>query len=205
MPSVKKPSSLLIASKNLHKIRETKDILKEVLAIDLFTLRDFPTYAPAEESGGTFEENAILKATQAATELGMPTLADDSGIVVPALQGKPGIFSSRYAGLEATDADNRKKLLLDMEDFLEEDRFAYYHCSIAFSTPDKLQKCSEGKCEGKLLTQERGGDGFGYDPLFVKHEYSKTFSELKESIKNRISHRRKALDKILPFLDAFYS
>lgn len=194
--------SLLIASRNLHKIREFKEILKSFLEIDLLTLRDFPSYKPPEETGSSFEENAILKATHAASSLGLATIADDSGLVVPALNGKPGIFSARYAGENATDKENRKKLLLDMQDILEEDRFAYYHCTIAFALPDSLEKCAEGKCEGSLLTEEKGGGGFGYDPLFVKHEYRKTFAELEEHIKNRISHRRKALDKILPLLEA---
>mgnify|MGYP001799341291 CR=1 FL=1 len=194
-------TTLVIASGNVHKIRECKEILKTIFSIDILTLRDFPAYTPPEETGSSFEENASIKAVHAAEALGALVIADDSGLVVPALNGKPGVFSARYAGVDATDRENRKKLLLDMEDLKEEDRFAYYQCCIALASPKGLEKCVEGKCEGKLLRQEKGGEGFGYDPLFVKHDYNKTFAELTESIKNRISHRRKALDKILPFLE----
>lgn len=188
---------LVIASTNIHKVREFKAMLKDVNRFDILSLRDFPQYIPPEETGKTFEENATLKALQAANELKRWVIADDSGLVVPALNGAPGIYSARYAGNDATDIDNRKKLLEEMEPLKDDARQAFYECCIVIASPNGVQKCVTGKCEGTILTQERGGDGFGYDPLFIKHGYNKTFAELPESVKNRISHRRKALDKAL--------
>lgn len=188
---------LVIASTNVHKIREFRAMFKPVLRFDLLSLRDFPQYVPPEETGKTFEENAILKAVHAAKNLQRWVIADDSGLVVPALKGAPGIYSARFAGSDATDFDNRKKLLSQMQHLLDEDRNAFYECCIALASPSGLKKWTRGTCEGTLLAKEKGGSGFGYDPLFVKYGYSKTFAELEESTKNKISHRRKALDKIL--------
>lgn len=192
---------LVVASKNIHKVREFRSILKPLARFDLLSLCDFPTYVPPEETGNSFEQNAILKALHAAKTLNKWVLADDSGLVVPILNGAPGIFSARYAGKDATDLDNRKKLLAEMSHLIDEDRQAYYECCVALASPLGLKKCSRGTCEGILLTEERGGGGFGYDSLFVKHGYNKTFAELVESVKNRISHRRRALDKLLLSLD----
>lgn len=198
------PSShieILIASTNVHKIREFRNMLKSLGHFDVLSLRDFPNYVQPEETGKTFEENAILKACTAAKTLGRWALADDSGLVVPALNGAPGVFSARYAGSDATDFENRKKLLEGMQHLMDEDRQAFFECAIALASPTGLKKCVKGTCEGVLLTKDRGSGGFGYDPLFIKHGYSKTFAEIEETVKNRISHRRKALDKILPFLE----
>jgi XTP/dITP diphosphohydrolase len=129
-------------------------------------------------------------------------MADDSGLVVPALGGAPGVYSARFAGENATDLDNRKKLLHLMQHLLDEDRHAYFECCIALASPKGDVKCAHGICEGNLLSKERGGGGFGYDPLFIKEGYRITFAELEESVKNRVSHRRKAFDKILPFLES---
>lgn len=194
--------SLVIASKNVHKIRECRSILSQMKNLDLLSLHDFPDYVPLPETGKTFEENAILKATDAAQKLNQWTIADDSGLIVPALNSAPGVYSARYAGEDASDADNRKKLLSQMRHLMDDDRYAYYECCIALASPEGLKKCATGICEGTILSGEKGGGGFGYDPLFVKHEYSKSFAELEESVKNRISHRRKALDKILLSLEA---
>ena len=177
-------------------------MLKPVSIFDVLSLIDFPNYLPPEETGATFEENAILKAVHAARELNQWVVADDSGLVVPALGGAPGVYSARYAGKDATDADNRKKLLDAMQHLLGDDRLAYYECWICLASPEGVRKTVRGTCEGKLLMQEKGGGGFGYDPLFVKHEYSKSFAELEESVKNRVSHRRKAFDKMLPYLES---
>lgn len=198
------PSShieILIASTNVHKVRELRNMLKPLGRYDVLSLRDFPSYVQPEETGKTFEENAILKAEHAAKTLGRWTLAEDSGLVVPALNGAPGVFSARYAGSSATDFENRKKLLEEMQYLMDDDRQAFFECAIALASPTGLKKCVKGTCEGVLLTKDRGSSGFGYDPLFIKHGYSKTFAEIEESVKNRISHRRKALDKILPFLE----
>jgi len=195
------PIELVIASTNIHKVREFKAMLKSNPLWDLRSLRDFPDYVQPPETGATFEENATLKAVHAAKTLNRWVIADDSGLVVPALGGIPGVYSARFAGDNATDLDNRKKLLEKMQHLLEEDRHAYFECCIALASPDGLEKCTRGICEGSLELKDKGGSGFGYDPLFVKHGYSKTFAELEETIKNRISHRRKALDKLLVFLE----
>ena len=193
---------LIIASHNIHKIREFRAMLKTVPAIDVLSLVDFPQYVPPEETGSTFEENATLKAIHAAETLKHWVFADDSGLIVPAINGVPGLHSARYAGNDATDSDNRKKLLDAMQHLMDDDRFAYYECCIVLASPQGVKKVAHGTCEGEILLQERGGGGFGYDSLFVKHDYSKSFSEMEESIKNRISHRRKAFDKILPTLES---
>jgi len=188
---------LVIASKNIHKIREIKTILHEIAPnLDILSLIDFPEYTPPEEKGSTFEENAKIKAIHAAKTLNRWVISDDSGLVVPALNGEPGIFSARYAGENATDRDNRKKLISKLADLSDKDHYAYFECCIAVASPDSLKKSVCAKCEGRVETIEKGGEGFGYDPLFVKHDYNQTFAQLKESVKNKISHRRKALDKI---------
>lgn len=205
MSSSKTPISqieLVIASTNMHKVREFKTMLKPILGFDILSLCDFPTYTPPEETGKTFEENATLKAVHAAKTLNRWVIADDSGLVVPALNGAPGIFSARYAGNDATDLENRKKLLEEMQHLMDEDRQAFFECSIALASPEGLKKCVKGTCEGILLPKDRGGGGFGYDPLFIKHGYNKTFAELGDSLKNRISHRRKALDKMIVSLES---
>ena len=193
---------LVIASRNIHKIREFRSILKKISAFDLLSLNDFPNYAPPPETGNTFEENAILKATHAAQNLKHWVIADDSGLVVPALKGAPGVYSRRYGGENATDKENRQKLLFEMRHVQEPNRQGYFECWIALASPKGLKKTAKGISEGMITEQERGSLGFGYDALFVKHEYGKTFAELEEETKNRISHRRKALDKILPMLEA---
>lgn len=193
---------LVIASKNVHKVRELRTLLKSYVSFDILSLSDFPNYVPPKEIGKTFEENANLKAEHAAKTLGRWVMADDSGLVVPALNGAPGIISARYAGNDATDLENRKKLLEEMLHLLDDDRQAFFECSIALASPEGIKKCVKGTCEGLLLMKDKGGGGFGYDPLFVKHGYSKTFAELGESVKNRISHRRKALDKLVASLES---
>lgn len=193
---------LVIASTNIHKIREFKTLLKPFRHFDLLSLSDFPEYIPPKETGKTFEENAILKATATAKELNRWTLADDSGLIVPALNSAPGIFSARYAGIHASDFDNRKKLLEEMRYLMDEDRHAFYECVIVLASPSGIKKCAHAICEGELLAQERGGSGFGYDSLFIKHGYNKTFAELTETTKNQISHRAKALSKITLSLES---
>ena len=191
---------LVIASKNVHKIRELRSMLKEYKQLDVLSLLDFPSYTPAVEDGASFEEIVCHKAVHAATTLNRMTLADDSGLIVPALQGAPGIYSSRYAGDLATDAENRHKLLKEMKEILEPNRQGYFECWIAVASPDGLKKCVRGLCEGMILDEEKGNYGFGYDPIFIKHEYGKSFAEIEENLKNRISHRRKAFDKLHVFL-----
>lgn len=193
---------LVIASTNVHKVRELRNMLKPFGRFDLLSLADFPDYTPPEETGKTFEENAKLKAEHAAKTVGRWVIAEDSGLVVPALGGAPGIFSARYAGKDASDVENREKLLEMMQSLLDDERHAFFECSMVLASAVGVKKCVKGTCEGIILGKERGGGGFGYDPLFIKHGYSKTFAELEESVKNRISHRRKALDKLLPVLES---
>lgn len=192
---------LVIASRNVHKIREFRSMLKS-LKFDLLSLIDFPQYVPPIESGATFKENALLKALHAGKTLQRWVIADDSGLVVDALNGAPGVLSRRYAGEQATDKENRQKLLAAMHHLQEGERQAYFECWIALASPQGLEKCVQGISEGMITDKERGRLGFGYDSIFIKHEYGKTFAELEEEVKNRISHRRKALDKLLPTLEA---
>ncbi|NGX31469.1 MAG: Non-canonical purine NTP pyrophosphatase [Chlamydiae bacterium] len=193
---------LVIATKNLHKLREYRLLLKKIKGLDILSLKDFPDYVPVEETGKTFEENAELKAKDAAKKLGKFVLADDSGLVVPALDGEPGIFSARYAGKDATDLENRKELIKKIEKLPQAQRNSYYECVICIADPEgAIKKNVKGFCEGEVITQERGNNGFGYDSIFVKYDYSKTFGELDEMMKNEISHRRKALDKAISYLE----
>lgn len=165
-------------------------------SIDIGSIRSSPDYQPPEETGDTFEENAKLKAIAAAKAFGKWVLADDSGLVVPALEGRPGVFSARYAGREATDLDNRKKLLKEMENLDGLQRAAFFECVLVLASPDGVKIVARGTVEGMIAEAERGRNGFGYDSLFLKHESNKTFAELDEQTKNRISHRRKAFDKL---------
>lgn len=191
---------LIIASKNMHKIRELRFMLRNFSHLDILSLRDFPDYCPAEESGKSFEENVKNKALAAAKKLKCWVLADDSGLIVPALNGEPGVFSARYAGPQASDKDNREKLIQKLKLLPEEKRIGYYECCIALASETGIKKTVTGLCEGQLLCTPRGSHGFGYDSLFLKYDYSKTFAEIEEEVKNRISHRRKAFDKLEPSL-----
>lgn len=195
---------MVLASHNLHKIREFRAMfrdLKSLKHIDIFSLSNFPHYNLPLEVGKTFQENALLKAEHASKALGKWVLADDSGLVVPALNGEPGIHSRYYACDDATDSENRRKLLLSMKHLKDLERAAYYECCLALASPDGVKKCVKGTCEGMILHEERGNNGFGYDSLFKKHDYDKTFAELEDNVKNRVSHRRKALEK-LPILES---
>lgn len=192
---------ILLATTNLHKIREFKEMFKSLSDIELISLRQFSDYTAPEEIGKTFKENAILKATDAAARLNRWVLADDSGLVVPALGSEPGVRSRRYAGEEATDSENRKKLLEAMQHLNDQERTAYFECCITLAHPSGFQKCAEATCEGWIIHEPRGRHGFGYDPLFVKNGYDKTFAEIDESVKNRISHRHKAFERLLTFLE----
>ena len=194
---------LVLATSNLHKILELKSILRTIIkGVDIYSLRDFSNYKAPKETGETFAENAELKAAHAAKELNMVAIADDSGLVIPALSGEPGVKSRRYAGEEATDKENREKLIDKLSHMPVEHRSGYFECALCFASPEKIIKTVLGKCEGTLLIEPRGGSGFGYDPLFIKYDYNKTMAELDEDTKNRISHRRKALEKLLVTLEA---
>ncbi len=192
---------IVIASHNTHKIREFRTLFKPLNKFDVLSLHDFPKYKLPSETGDSFKENAEIKAKDAAEKLGHYVIADDSGLVVPKLGGAPGVFSARYAGEDATDRDNRKKLLEEMDGFSDIDRSAYYECVLILASPEHIIKSVSGKCEGQITEEEKGGGGFGYDPLFLKYDYDKTFAQLPESTKIVISHRGKAFEKMIPTLE----
>lgn len=199
---------LVLASSNVHKIRELREMLKSykrLQHLDILSLLNFPDYKAPPEDGATFKENVEIKALDAAKKLGKWVIADDSGLVIPALQGAPGVYSARYAGEEATDAENRQKLLQQMQGLQDIQRTGYFECWLSLASPEGIKKTVSGTCEGLILEEEKGRNGFGYDPLFIKHDYDKTFSELDEQTKNKISHRRKAVEKLLPTLEALNS
>lgn len=193
---------IVVASHNLHKVREFREMLRTLKNLDVLSLVDFPDYKLPEETGKTFQENAVIKAEHAAKALNKWVLADDSGLVVPALGGRPGVFSQRYAGEDASDSDNRQKLLKEMAGIEDEDRHAYFECCLVLASPDGVVKVANGTVEGRIGTKEVGRNGFGYDALFIKNDYIKTFAELDEVTKNKISHRRKAFEKMVAKLES---
>lgn len=195
---------LVIASHNLHKIREFREMLKPYKQIDVLSLLNFPHYTLPPEEGKTFEEISVRKALHASQALQKWVLADDSGLVVPALKGEPGLYSKRYACEDATDTENRQRLLSKMEGMKDHERTAYFECSLALASPNGLKKTVTGIVEGSIVLEERGRYGFGYDMLFIKNEYDKTFAELEERVKNQISHRRKAFEKLISILETLH-
>lgn len=193
---------IVLASTNVHKVRELREMCRKLKNIDLRSLRDFPDYVQIEETGVTLEENALLKAEDAARSLNRWVIAEDSGLFVPALNGAPGVYSARYASLNATDLENRQKLLRELSGMDEFKRSAYFECCIVLASPEKVVKIVTGRCEGYIGTEERGRNGFGYDSIFIKNDYNKSFAELEESVKNKVSHRMKAFQKMLPTLES---
>lgn len=187
-----------IASKNSGKIKEIRSIL-EGTGFELFSLIDAPNIPDIEETGATFEENAFLKAKAVYDIVKIPVLADDSGLEVDFLNGAPGIYSARYSGPGANDDKNNQKLLAELEDVEFSRRTARFRCVIAMY--DGLsERCFEGTCEGHIITYKKGSNGFGYDPVFMPNGYNQTFAELNEAVKNRISHRARALNNLREFL-----
>lgn len=187
-------NKILLSTRNLHKRRELEEILKE-LDVDVLTLDEAAISIVIEEDGNTFAENAIKKAGIIAQLSDCITLADDSGLVVDALDGAPGIYSARFAGENANDRDNNIKLMELLKDVEEPLRTARFICTIAICTPEGKVYTVEGRCEGSIGLEPRGEGGFGYDPLFIPQGYDQSFAELGEAVKNRISHRGKALQK----------
>jgi len=186
--------NLLIATRNNKKKKELQSILS-TWDVQLLTLDDFAGMPEIEEDGNTFVENAIKKAQIIAQLSNCITLADDSGLMVDALGGAPGVYSARFAGLDADDSDNNRKLLDMMKGIAQEQRTARFICVIAVAAPDGLVKTVQGVCEGRIETSGRGEGGFGYDPLFIPEGFQKTFAELGDDEKNRISHRGRALQE----------
>jgi len=191
---------LLVASGNKGKLREFAELLKGVVEV-ILSPADFPGLPEVEEDGATFEENAIKKARSAALFTGRPVLADDSGLSVDFLCGRPGVYSARYAGEGAGDADNNALLLRELAGVPAEERGAAFHCVIALCLPDGSCQTFDGSLPGTILEAPRGTGGFGYDPLFLVPEYGQTFSELPLEIKNSISHRGRAMQLLKAALD----
>jgi XTP/dITP diphosphohydrolase len=192
--------SLLLGTRNPGKVREIETILGEV-PWRIRSLREFEGVDVAAEIGDTYADNAIIKARFYARATGICALADDSGLEVEALGGAPGVFSARYAGAGALDADRRRLLLADLAGVPANERTARFVCVVALAMPDgTVLNTSEGTCDGKIIFEPRGSGGFGYDPLFVPDGFNETFAELPDVVKNRLSHRARALLKTRAFL-----
>lgn len=192
-------NEILIATSNTGKLKEVKSYL-DSFNIKLRDLKDFPFLTQPDESGSTFTDNAIIKAKYYASETKLWTLADDSGLEVDALDGKPGVHSARYAGVGASDAERITLLLSELNDTKKEARNARFVCALAFCSPDEtVVKITNGTCEGQIGFEPKGANGFGYDPVFIPDGFDKTFGELSSDIKQKISHRANALASFSEF------
>ena len=193
---------VVIATRNSGKLREIQAILAP-LGLKILSLRDFPRIPEIIEDGQTFEENAVKKAAAVSRQTGRIAIADDSGLAVDALHGRPGVFSSRYAGEKATDAARYQKLLKEMVEIPPEKRGAAFMCAMAVAAPDGKAETVVGQCRGEIALAPKGSHGFGYDPVFYLPERGKTMAELEPEVKNRISHRALALEKLKQLLPKF--
>lgn len=190
---------LLIATGNSGKFKEFTALFAGS-GIRLYSLQDFPSLPPVVEDGATFRDNALKKAAAAANETGLPAIADDSGLCVDALDGRPGVLSARFAGEGGGDAANNLKLLRELSGVPMVRRSAAFRCVISFFTPAGISADFDGELRGFILEEAAGSGGFGYDPLFMVPEYGKTLAELPIEVKNRISHRGRAADSLLAYL-----
>lgn len=193
--------TFVLASKNKHKAEEIRQILGEeytVLTMDEAGVGDIEVV----EDGDTFEENAKKKAETVMQVCHQPTIADDSGLCVDALNGAPGVYTARYAGEHATDAENIQKLLGALQNVPPEKRGASFVCVIALAVPEGETQLFRGECRGSITQEKKGESGFGYDPVFCSKQYGKTMAELEPHIKNAISHRGAALKKLCAYLKA---
>ena len=181
---------IVLATGNKNKLKEIQALLKDT-PVTVKTINDFGPMPEAVEDGETFDDNAYKKALHYSKMLGLPCLADDSGLVVNALDGRPGVYSARYAGENASDWDNCEKLLQEMDG--KEDRSAYFMCVLSLATPQGPALTWEGRCDGEILTKRKGEAGFGYDPVFFFQPFNKTFAEVSMEDKSEVSHRGKAL------------
>ena len=187
-------TKLVLATRNKHKILELQPLLSN-LGVELLTLNDFPNHPPLIEDGGTFQENALKKARTVFAHTKLPALADDSGLEVFFINGKPGVRSARYAGENASDEQNNEKLLAEMLGVAPRRRRAQFRAVLAL-VGEGYEETTEGICTGMLGESPRGTNGFGYDPIFIPDGYKKTYAELTADEKNRISHRAKAAEKM---------
>ena len=190
--------SIVIATRNKGKVNEIRELLKSY-DIDIKGLDDFGPIPEVKEDGNTFEDNAYLKASFTAKVLGLPALADDSGLVVEALDGAPGIYSARYAGESATDQENNIKLLKEMNG--KTNRKAHFETAIIIAVPRGPALTYIGKVEGEIAESPEGDNGFGYDPLFYYPPMSKTFARMSPDEKNSVSHRGKAMRDLIGEFD----
>lgn len=196
-------AKLLLATNNPGKLAELRLMIEE-LPVEIFDLADFPCIEEVEETGTTFSENARLKAIGYAQQTGVTALADDSGLDVDALDGRPGVLSARYGGESASFEEKMKMLLGELENADSGDRRAQFSCAIAISDENgHILFESEGICRGRIALSPIGSGGFGYDPLFLPDGYEHTFGELSSAIKQNISHRSRAFSQIMPFLRHF--
>lgn len=190
---------IILATHNRGKMKEMSSILAH-LPVKLLTLDDFPQIGEIPETGETLKENAFIKAETVHQKTGLPALADDTGLEVDALDGAPGVHSSRYDGETATFEDNCRKMMQEMDGIPAEERTARFHTVIAFVS-DSGNEWTEGMVEGRILEKKQGDGGFGYDPLFYYPPLKKTFAELNSEQKNNISHRGKALRNFCQILE----
>lgn len=187
--------TVIIATKNKGKAKEFENLfLPKGLSVK--TLLDYPDLEDVEETGSTFEENAILKAETIARTLGVRVIADDSGLEVDALQGRPGVYSARYAGPEKNDEANIDKVLEELQEVPDHERTARFCCSLAMAEPGRETLTVFGTCEGRILHERLGTNGFGYDPIFFVEAEGKAMAELASAEKNKISHRANAIRKL---------
>lgn len=192
-----KSGIIFLASGNPHKIEELKQILNP-MGIKLKSTLDFSDADEVDEDQPGLEGNALKKARHWFHETGLPSLADDTGLEVDALNGAPGVYSARYAGEDATYDDNVDKLITEIGD--QKNRSAQFRTVVAYVDSDGNEHLFEGICRGEIITERRGEKGFGYDPVFVPEGYNKTFAEISSEEKNRISHRGLAIQKFLRYL-----
>lgn len=197
---------VVLASRNKKKISELQTLLSSVsnLNVKVLSLDDIGFFGEIEETGTTFEENSVLKAS-VPVAYGYIGIADDSGLMVDALGGEPGVYSARYSGEGATDAQNNEKLIDRLRDVSEEKRTARFVSVVSCVCPDGRKLSVRGECEGAILHKGRGNGGFGYDPLFFHEGIGKTFAEMNSEEKNSISHRGKAMEKFLEIFPSVIS
>jgi XTP/dITP diphosphohydrolase len=194
------PPVIVLGTRNAKKREEILEILGD-LPLDFRDLTDFPNAPEVVEDGDTFESNARKKAAETARALGQWVLAEDSGLVVPALKGRPGVYSARYAGRQGDDAANNARLLAELAPLPDDRRAASYVCVAALADPrGEVRAVTEGRCHGVITRDHRGSGGFGYDPLFLIPEYHRTFGELSARVKHALSHRARALAQLRPAL-----
>jgi XTP/dITP diphosphohydrolase len=191
---------LLLATRNQGKIVEFRRILDALApgAIELVGLDQFPDLHDVDETGSTFQENALLKAREMSEATGLPAIADDSGLCVDALNGDPGIFSARWAGTHGDDKANLEKVLDQLKDVADKDRTAYFICVAALYLPQGTSHCEEGRFYGTILKSPVGENGFGYDPIFQPDGLEISSAQMSAEEKDRVSHRGKALRAIAP-------